>query len=127
MLIILLVVNATCGHFLAKNRATAFTTKDSVAAGLFTTGWVLSIVMQISGALLIGWHAVETPKVVGNSEPKRRNISRTIFYAFIESGCLSLVIELIMVGFLYHRWNIALIFIAVLGQFSVSVSPSKLA
>ncbi|KZV75383.1 hypothetical protein PENSPDRAFT_647176 [Peniophora sp. CONT] len=73
--------------------------------------------MQILGALFIGWHAVETPMIV-NGEQKRRNILQTLFYAFIESGCLSLVTELVMIGFLYHEWSVALVFIAVLGQIS---------
>ena len=126
MLTILSVTNAVCGHFLVKTGATGFTSEDIQGKSLFTSGWVLSIVMQITGALLIGWHSVETPMVVGHGEQQRRSVFRSLFNAFIESGCLSLVTELFMIGFLYTDWAVALVFLAVLGQISVSPSPSSL-
>ncbi|VDB89995.1 unnamed protein product [Peniophora sp. CBMAI 1063] len=112
------VANAVCGHFLVKDHAEGFGNEEAAGKSLFTAGWILSIVMQVAGALLIGWHSVETPIVVGNGEQEKRNILQTLFYAFVEAGCLSLITELFMIGFLYRNWAVALVFLAVLGQIS---------
>lgn len=77
------------------------------------------MVTQVTGVLLIGWHTMKTPKVVNDDE--KPHLSRTLFYAFVESGSLTLIMELAGLVFLYHDWSgTDWILIAVLGQISAS-------
>ncbi|KZV73995.1 hypothetical protein PENSPDRAFT_749679 [Peniophora sp. CONT] len=90
---------------------------DDLIKALLTSAYILSMVTQIIGVLLIGWHTMKTPKVVNDGD--KRYLSRTLFYAFVESGSLTLIMELAGLVFLYHDWSgTDWILIAVLGQIS---------
>lgn len=60
---------------------------------------------------------MKTPKVVKNDD--RPNLCQNLFFAFVESGSLALVVELLGLVFLYRNWWLDWIFIAVLAQTSV--------
>lgn len=92
---------------------------DLTIRALLTSAYLMSMVTQISGVLLIGWHTMKTPKVVNGGE--RPNPLRTIFFAFVESGSLALAVELAGIIVLYGDWWFDWIFIAVLAQVTVSM------
>ena len=48
---------------------------------------------------------------------------RSLFYVFIDSGCLALLTELFGIAFLYHDPTVSLVLLAVLGQLSVGITP----
>lgn len=96
---------------------------DLVIRALLTSTYVLSMAIQISGALLIGWHTMTTPKVVKDDD--KPNPFCIIFSALVESGSLALVVELFGIIFLWNLdWWVDWIFIAVLAQISVSFITS---
>lgn len=90
---------------------------DDVIRALLTSTYVLSMITQISGALLISWHTMKTPKVVDLDD--KPNFYQALFSALVESGSLALVAELLGIVFLYRNWWVDWIFIAVLAQISV--------
>ncbi|VDC05111.1 unnamed protein product [Peniophora sp. CBMAI 1063] len=90
---------------------------DVVIRALLTSTYVLSMATQVSGALLIAWHTMNTPKVVKSDD--QSNLLQAIFFALVESGSLALVVELLGIIFLWNRdWWVDWIFIAVLAQIS---------
>ena len=72
---------------------------------------------------MIAWRIVATPRDV-DSNNKTKNTVTTLFHAFVESGCLSLVTELVAVAFDYYDRTRALILLAALGQIMVKFSVS---
>ncbi|KZV68740.1 hypothetical protein PENSPDRAFT_753894 [Peniophora sp. CONT] len=90
---------------------------DTMTRALLTSAWLMSMIMQISAALLIAWRTVGTPKVVGDHR-KRDGLFPTLFYAVVESGCLALAIELVGVVLDYRNQLNGLVVLAILGQSS---------
>ncbi|KZV73788.1 hypothetical protein PENSPDRAFT_749827 [Peniophora sp. CONT] len=94
------------------------TLRDPATMAVAIVSWALSITIQISGALLIAWNTLQTPKVVGDDTNARtpRRIPGTLFCACVESGCPSLVTEMIVLGFVRSDLSVILAMVAVLGQ-----------
>ena len=90
---------------------------------LFTSAWALTLIVQVSGALLIGWRTVGTPQKVGHGK-RKAGIPMMVFYASIESGCLALATELVALVFLYRNPIAGGIVLNVLGQVTVSLYNS---
>ncbi|KZV73789.1 hypothetical protein PENSPDRAFT_732669 [Peniophora sp. CONT] len=98
------------------------TLQDPTTRALAVTAWALSVTLQISGALLIAWVTLKTPKVVGDDTGARtsKRIPATLFYACVESGIPGLVSEIITVGLVNNELSVMLL-AAILGQITSQV------
>ncbi|VDC05112.1 unnamed protein product [Peniophora sp. CBMAI 1063] len=87
---------------------------DKTITALLTSGWAFSMLMQVSGALLIGWRTIGTPQSAINRQSSGFYLA--IWHALIESGSLALVTELVGLVFLYRNLGDGIIVIITLGQ-----------
>ncbi|VDC05113.1 unnamed protein product [Peniophora sp. CBMAI 1063] len=91
--------------------------EDHLTKVLVASAWALSMVAMGSGLLLIAWRTIGTPKVVRGNQ-KRDGIFLKLFYVLVESGCVTLVADIVTVALGYHDQIRGFVSLAVLGQIS---------
>ncbi|KZV68739.1 hypothetical protein PENSPDRAFT_506614 [Peniophora sp. CONT] len=108
-----LALNVASGYYVSRTH----TSDVELTGSLLLSAWVLSTSMQVTALLLIAWRTVGTPKIV-DARMQRDNLLPAIFYAFVDSSCLTLITDVLTVAFARHDQSISLIFLAALGQVS---------
>ena len=93
--------------------------EDHFGKVLLAAAWALSMTMMTLGLILISWHTFRTPKVARDNG-KEEGLLLKLFYALVDAGCLTLVVDIITVAFGNHDPARGFISLAVLGQISVS-------